>query len=368
MNNINRQTYETFFLLYTDNELSVAERKAVEEFVSINPDLQEELIMLQQSILKPEDVVFEDKSSLLKNDSLPAGIPEKLMLYLDDELSLPDRKELETKISADKMIERELNILQQTKLVPESIVFTDKKSLYRKEPGRLVIFRVWKFAAAAVLIGLGVWGGLKYINNEPAIKIDQTAVKTPAKQVPARVEATVDPAAATGTNIPVVEKELAVTKSSDKKSSISPVIQANKKVALKGLAKQDIAVEEKSPTNNLPKPYFDNVNNIDRNNTITANVTPKKQSSTIVDPKNNDIVNGTGKLDPANLFAANTSFTDNKEENNDRVLFMKEEKLKKTKLGGIFRKVKRVLERSASIKQDGNSNNIKVANFEFAIQ
>ena len=50
MNNINRHNYETFFLLYIDNELSVTEKKTVDEFVDANPDLQEELIMLQQSI------------------------------------------------------------------------------------------------------------------------------------------------------------------------------------------------------------------------------------------------------------------------------------------------------------------------------
>ena len=45
---------------------------------------------------------------------------------------------------------------------------------------------------------------------------------------------------------------------------------------------------------------------------------------------------------------------------------MNEEKVKKSKLGGFFRKVKRVVERSANIKSGGN--NIKVANMEFAIQ
>jgi hypothetical protein len=45
---------------------------------------------------------------------------------------------------------------------------------------------------------------------------------------------------------------------------------------------------------------------------------------------------------------------------------MDEEKVKKTKIGGFFRKVKRVVERTTNIKTGGN--NFKVANLEFAIQ
>ena len=72
------------------------------------------------------------------------------------------------------------------------------------------------------------------------------------------------------------------------------------------------------------------------------------------------------KKDAPNEFATAIAYTDKTENNNDRVLFMDEEKIKKTKLGGIFRKVKRVFERNTNIKS--GDNNIKVANLEFAIQ
>ncbi len=51
--NITRQNYEEWLLLYVDNELSLAERIVVDDFLAANPDLQQELEMLQQSTFQP---------------------------------------------------------------------------------------------------------------------------------------------------------------------------------------------------------------------------------------------------------------------------------------------------------------------------
>ena len=61
--NINRHNYESFFLMYVDNELSAAEKNGVAIFIEQNPDLKPELELLQQSILKPESIVFNSKKS-----------------------------------------------------------------------------------------------------------------------------------------------------------------------------------------------------------------------------------------------------------------------------------------------------------------
>ena len=53
--NINRHNYEEFFLLYVDNELSAGQRKIVEAFVAVNPDLQEEFNLIQQSIFTADE-------------------------------------------------------------------------------------------------------------------------------------------------------------------------------------------------------------------------------------------------------------------------------------------------------------------------
>ncbi len=66
--NINRHNYEEYFILYMDNELSSDDRRKVELFVKENPDLQEELDLLMQTQLIPDNsFVFDGKEQLLKD-------------------------------------------------------------------------------------------------------------------------------------------------------------------------------------------------------------------------------------------------------------------------------------------------------------
>ncbi|MEP7143139.1 MAG: hypothetical protein ABI707_09730 [Ferruginibacter sp.] len=370
--NINRHNYETFFLLYTDNELPAAEKKAVDEFVDANPDLQEELVMLQQSVLMPDNILFDDKRSLLKNEFIPTQAQEKLFMYLDNELNPTQKNEIEGLINTDADIKKEWDILQQTKLTVSAIVFKDKQSLYRKETGRIVTFKWWRVAAAAVFIGFGLWSGLAYFNNTAKVVTPETAINIQTGPTHDTLKPvmpkTAAPVVSSKVNEKVNEKEVAVIKVNTKKATPPATIALPPKLAPGKLTKNDIQTTALTQphSNNLPKPYFDNVNNIDRNKTITANVTPgKKTNNLVVNPGSNEIVN-TGTEEHATDYASATSFTDNSEENNNRVLFMNEEKIKKTKLGGFFRKVRRVLERNTNIKP--GDNKIKVANLEFAIQ
>jgi hypothetical protein len=73
---INRQTYEEFFLLYTDGELNLDERKAVEDFVRENPDLEQELLLLQDSVFAPDQsIVFENKETLYRHENRVVAFP-----------------------------------------------------------------------------------------------------------------------------------------------------------------------------------------------------------------------------------------------------------------------------------------------------
>jgi len=370
--NINRDNYETFFLLYTDNELSGAERKAVDAFVVSNPDLLEELEMLQQSILLPDNITFDFKKSLLKTELISSDIQEKLLLHLDNELSATEKNEIEQLIKKEAGVEREWSDLQAVKFnADEIIVFENKELLYRKESGRLVAFPWRKLAAAAVLIGFGIWGGMQYLKNEPRANKGEFATKN--KKIPADIiQLPTQQIIATDTSASIKGDDIATT--NDKTITIPPTTDnatqafATKKYRGSEVESNDketfIAVQQKD--NNLPKPYSENVNNNTGNNSIIATVTPLKQPNASIDPVQKVVTNNTARQDAANEYVSVASFTENNEESNNHVLFIDEEKVKKTKIGGFFRKVKRVVERTTNIKTGGN--NFKVANLEFTIQ
>jgi len=175
--NINRYNYEEFFLLYVDNELSAAERRQVEVFVQENPDLEEELMMLKQSQLKPDtSFVLKDKSSLFKSEKQAMINLENhetfFLLYVDEELSAEERRAVELFASQHPAQQQELEILLQARITPEtSVVFPNKQDLYRRAGSeRVVAFKVWRIVAVAAMLILAL--GIFWLNSGSETKPD----------------------------------------------------------------------------------------------------------------------------------------------------------------------------------------------------
>lgn len=112
--NINRDNYEAFFLLYTDGELSAAEKEAVEAFCQLHPDLAEELQLLMDTRLQPDEGLhFGPLAGLLKPELWDADqlTPEQtqLLQQLDDDAA-------PTSLEADAQLRSEWQLLQATRL------------------------------------------------------------------------------------------------------------------------------------------------------------------------------------------------------------------------------------------------------------
>lgn len=384
--NINRHNYEEFFLLYVDNELSAADKKAVDVFVQENPDLQGELLLLQETVAKADDVVLEKKDWLFMEEGVSA-LQENLLLYADGELSPSEIKTVEALLATDRSAKAELNILQQTKLQPDtSVVFADKQSLYRTEGGRVVGFKWWRVAAAAVLLGLVVWTGVTvYNNNTKTIPVTEGVVKRDNTN-PEKIQNEIP----VNTNTPGTNQGKTTapqnTTAAVQKNAVQPLTQNNKQPVQKTVKqntieqKDNVAVQEKNqkPGNNLPRPYFENINRAASNEIVRNSVIPENDNGINGSGINNAIIkiNPNEKIANPVLADINKSDTDpiataipavNKTggENNNRYLDIDESKGKRTMLGGLIRKAKRMVERTTNIK---TGDGLKVAGFEIALK
>src|SRR5215204_3580459 len=112
---ISRNNYEEHFLLYADNELSLVEKTAVEEFVKSHPDLQHELDQLLQTKLPVETIALEDKEGLFADSMKLNSIGEELLLYIDNELDEKQKKIVEQKLKTDKAFQIQYADLLKTK-------------------------------------------------------------------------------------------------------------------------------------------------------------------------------------------------------------------------------------------------------------
>ena len=72
---INRNNYETFFLLYLDRELDPSRMQDVERFLGENADLQREFSLLQKTVFIPSEMIFSEKESLYRHEEKRRIIP-----------------------------------------------------------------------------------------------------------------------------------------------------------------------------------------------------------------------------------------------------------------------------------------------------
>lgn len=391
--NINLNNYEQYLLMYVDNELSAAERRCVEEFLGDYPYLQQELNILQQTILPLEDVSF-DKTSLLK-PMLDENMQEKLLMHLDGELPAGESLVLQNSMAADKDLQNEWALLQKTKLdAADLIVHPDKESLYRRERARVISGRFVRWAVAAMLIGAGVYGGMSLLNANktngtevadiPGVK-GKDGTGTEQNNTVAADNKNTNDQQSQGVSgdqeevsLPVVKEQellknnmLAVKEDKNNKSNIA---KAPNKADPLAIDKKEIAAANQKQENKTnpaePKELPQRANdNVLRANDIAAIEKPKNNNS--IDLQTT--INTTSKPDlrdrnlsaPENSFARTASLGLDDEKSQDQILMMEEENVSRSKAAIFLKKLKRNVERRTNIKP---GKSLRIAGFEFAVK
>ena len=386
--NINRHNYEEFFILYMDNELSSDDCRMVEDFVQHHPDLKEELELLMQYKLVPDElVVFENKGALIKGDAIinVANCEEYFLSYIDDELTTAQRIAVEKFVAANSTAAKELTILQKSKLQPEAIVFANKESLYRREEKirRLPVGwlrlrqafgdRGWRAAAAVLVLALGLTTFL-VLNKKSSTEIGPI-VKTPGTEQknPNSLVKPIEQPSNEAIVADVNEKQSPVFENPKENNSIQEAVALVKKEDAKNMAVKNAVVPPKNlpanknlipskkeeqaliiadinpvSNNNLPQPISNpNFSKNDAANNAIANVNIPKEIKK-VEALTNPVVT-TKSTQPSNY--SNASFIEEESQQNE----------KKNKLRGFFRKITRTLEKRTNIEATDDDGKLLIA-------
>lgn len=346
---INRDNYEEFFLMYVDGELSTTDKKMVEVFVQLHPDLQEELAMLQQTVLLPEnDIVFADKNLLFKhtesNNNKATIYEEKLLLYIDNELATQEKAALETALLSNATLQNDLALLQQTKLPLENIACPNKEALYKEEKKRRVVYMRWQYmAAAAIVFGLvatvyfvvpsGKTNDVTLANVNNNQKASTLPSSTSAAEIPAPVAPKNDIATTTlaRNNANKGAKKLPVTQAVV--TTQQPVVASNTPKPFKEGAQEFLASPEKNIENNIAGAVTNPATN--RNNNSTAKNDP-------IDASSPSLPVVTNALNTTNIAAQQVVYKELDTNSDDKSLLVGSIEINKDKLRGFLRKASKL--------------------------
>jgi len=152
---ITRDNYESWFVDFLDGNLDDESRKQLFVFLEHNPDLAEELNLLDNIHLEPETLTFQQSDHLLKSEADLMGIPYAdflLIKQMEEGLSDTEKKELDKLIGQDdRLIKRGMEY-QNAHLSGEAISYQGKDSLMKKQVISHFIPFIRTAVAAAVLV------------------------------------------------------------------------------------------------------------------------------------------------------------------------------------------------------------------------
>lgn len=359
--NINRDNYESWFLLYIDAELSAEEMQEVEAFAAAHPDLQSELDLLLDTRLTDDTPVVFDKSSLLRSEYAAinsSNCEEQFLLYVDEELDATDKTAVETFVLQHPEKQDAFTLLKQTKLQPEQISFPDKASLYREEKKeRPIIFMQWRrLAVAAALIGMAVlvW---TIVPQDQTTQSSFAGTTAPAPSGNNTTQGSAD-ASSSATNQVIAEEQTFAANTTSKNTNQQQQIRFVDEVAEKNT---------KLPvTNDL----------LNRQEDVIASVTDDSKTGTQANINNTINTTATITMDPVMVAAKAEDNPANKNnmmqqavyreldtDDDRKTLYLGAVEINKDKLRGIFRKASSIFK--SKVKQaepEEEENNASTVN------
>ena len=340
---ISRNNYEEYFLLYADNELSSAERDALQQFLIAHPDLQPELDLLLGTRLPIDEIKLDHKENLLAHSMKLNNVDEALLLYIDNELAGEEKRRVEEKLKTDDAYLLQYKSLLKTKpAILDKIVYPGKKELYHYEERRRFSFYWVRVAAAAVIVlGMGVF--VFTYQQKADVPVAGTPTKTqPVKKTDGISPGKTDVAIKTGVETPVKSTVVEVGETGDAPNVVK---LRKKKVEQREIKKERIAAPIETP---------------EENENVAINEVRKEETNIIVGrqeiPQQQTINNPNVTPRSSVAFDIQTASPVTAEQRD----VVKTENDKKSSVKGFLRKATRFIERTTNITTTTEDNELLI--------
>ena len=177
MRKINIDNYEAYLLDFSEGNLTDELQMELELFLIQHPELDINLSDLSLISLNEDSISFSNKNSLKKTETDLVS-EEQLVAYIEGELSVKEKTEVEKSCFKNPLLAKELALFQKTILqVDSSIVYPNKNELKRKAKVIWFNFSTVQYAAAACvlfLIGLFILWPKDQGNNNSSLAINSS--------------------------------------------------------------------------------------------------------------------------------------------------------------------------------------------------
>ena len=153
---IDRSNYEIWIIDWLDGNLNDNQTALLYQFLEENTSLKEELSEIELLRLKPPENKFKGKTGLKKSfeDLSQTQFEYMCAAFIENDLSPDQQDELEKITKHDPERKKTLELTGKAKLNPVSIIYPDKKLLYRRsvlqKAGRLSFIGLSAAAVTAI--------------------------------------------------------------------------------------------------------------------------------------------------------------------------------------------------------------------------
>jgi hypothetical protein len=197
---INRHNYEAYLLDLLEGRLSVDEQQQVHNFLLLNPDCSGKLKEIEPWILEGEKVCFQNSKLLKKEFPNPSTIltDHNFDLFsiarLEGDLTIEQEADYQSMLELDDHNAQQWDEWQQTRLVPEPLLFQGKDRLLHRgdSKSRVIWISVISAAAAVALLVILFRTGTDLPQQESYVQTPQELIPEQAIEVPVQAETQTD--------------------------------------------------------------------------------------------------------------------------------------------------------------------------------